>query len=84
MKRMPISEDSPCMHGKLNEVKEWFVETQVVALLKNGRVSQAWKGKAQDFEQIIVVLAKKMRKFIKTIKQILKIFIKIDKILVSL
>ena len=55
----PISENSPCTLGKLNEVKEWFVTTPAVALLKDGKVSQAWEEKAPDFEQIIEVYAKK-------------------------
>ncbi|MBN1187148.1 MAG: hypothetical protein JXB49_33025 [Bacteroidales bacterium] len=57
--RGPVSENSPCKLGKLNEVKEWFVTTPAVALLKNGKVSKAWEEKAPDFEQIIEVFAKK-------------------------
>ena len=55
----PVSENSPCTLGKLNEVKEWFVTTPAVALLKDGKVSRAWEEKAPDFEQIIDVFAKK-------------------------
>jgi len=54
----PVSENSPCTLGKLNEVKEWFVTTPAVALIKDGKVSNAWEEKAPDFEQIIEVFAK--------------------------
>ncbi len=55
----PVSENSPCKLGKLNEVKEWFVTTPAVALLKDGQVTKVWEEKAPDFEQIIEVFAKK-------------------------
>lgn len=37
----PISGNSPCTLGELNEAKEWFVTTPAVALIKDGKVSQA-------------------------------------------
>ncbi|MBN2590404.1 MAG: hypothetical protein JXA96_11125 [Sedimentisphaerales bacterium] len=51
----PISENSPCTLGKLNDVKEWFVTTPAVALLKDGKVIRAWEGKVLDYDIILSI-----------------------------
>ena len=51
--RGPVSENCPCLLGKLPETKEWFVTTPAVALLKDGQVTSAWEEKAQDFDAIV-------------------------------
>ena len=58
----PVSENSPCTLGRLPEIKEWFVTTPAVALLKNGQVASAWEEKAPDFEEILGKLAKNTKK----------------------
>ncbi|MFC1781745.1 hypothetical protein ACFLZ8_05745, partial [Planctomycetota bacterium] len=58
----PISANSPCKLGKLNESKEWFVTTPAVALLKDGQVSSAWEEKAPDLDEIIQQFAQKQEK----------------------
>ncbi|MFC1780853.1 MauE/DoxX family redox-associated membrane protein [Planctomycetota bacterium] len=54
----PVSENSPCKLGRLNETKEWFVTTPAVALLKDGQVTFVWEEKAPDFNQILEFYAK--------------------------
>jgi hypothetical protein len=53
----PVSEDSPCTRGRLNEAKEWFVTTPAVALLTDGTVTSAWEAQAPDMETILQNLA---------------------------
>ncbi len=53
----PVSGDSPCALGRLDESKEWFVTTPAVALLADGRVTSAWEAKAPDLETILQDLA---------------------------
>jgi len=54
----PVSEDCPCVLGRLAETKEWFVTTPAVALLTDGRVTSAWEEKTPDFETILQNIAK--------------------------
>jgi len=49
----PVSEESPCLLGKLSQKKEWFVTTPAVALLKDGRVASAWEGEAPEFDVVM-------------------------------
>ncbi len=44
------------------QLKEWFVTTPAVALLKDGKVSQAWEDKAPNFNGLIKGLCKKIKK----------------------
>ncbi len=52
-----VRADSPCVLGRLANVKEWFVTTPAVALLENGRTKRAWEGQAPPFETIIESMA---------------------------
>ena len=54
----PVSENSPCMLGRLPETKEWFVTTPVVALMSDGKVTSAWEEKAPDLDTILQKIAK--------------------------
>jgi len=75
--RGPISENSPCVLGRLAETKEWFVTTPAVALLSDGNVTSAWEEKAPDFETILqntVKMPKYSRKFVFFINKILNTF----------
>ncbi len=54
----PVSENSPCILGRLPETKEWFVTTPAVALLTNGQVKAAWEEKAPDFNEILQYFAR--------------------------
>jgi len=57
--RGPVSENSPCTLGRLADVKEWFVTTPAVALLKDSQVKSAWEEKAPDLDTILQNMAKK-------------------------
>lgn len=44
---------SPCVPGRLAAVKQWFVTTPAVALLKDSRVTSVWEETSPDFDKII-------------------------------
>ena len=44
-------------YGRLSDVKEWFVTTPAVTLVKDGKVAKAWEEKAPDFEAVMQFLA---------------------------
>ncbi|MFC1676516.1 protein disulfide isomerase family protein [Planctomycetota bacterium] len=48
-----VSENSPCVYGKLPDTKEWFITTPAAALLDNSTVTKAWEAQAPSFENII-------------------------------
>jgi len=54
----PVSENSPCILGRLPETKEWFVTTPAVALLADGQVKAAWEEKAPNLDIILQKMAK--------------------------
>ncbi len=58
----PVSEDTPCLGGKLAETKEWFVTTPAVALLTDGKVTSVWEEKAPDLDTILQNIAKNAEK----------------------
>ena len=53
----PISDNSPCTLGRLDETKEWFVTTPAVVLLTGGKVKSVWEEKAPDLDAILEKLA---------------------------
>ena len=55
--RNPVSTDSPCVLGRLANVKEWFLTTPAVALLEDGRTKRAWEGEVPTFQMIIESMA---------------------------
>ncbi len=57
-----VSRNSPCVLGRLAAVKEWFVTTPAVVLLKDGQVISAWEAKAPDMGTILKNMAKNVEK----------------------
>ncbi len=53
----PTDENSPCILGRMDETKEWFVTTPAVALLADSKVKRAWEAKTPDFEAILQNIA---------------------------
>jgi len=49
--------NSPCTLSRLNDNKEWFVTTPVVALLKNSLVRYVWEEKTPDLQTILEGIA---------------------------
>ncbi len=45
----PVSENSPCILGRLAETKEWFITTPAIVLLQNSTVWDVWEGKTLCF-----------------------------------
>jgi hypothetical protein len=54
----PSSTGSTCLHGRLGDVKEWFVTTPATVLAYDGTVTAAWEAQAPDFESIMAQIAK--------------------------
>ena len=42
-----------CSIGRLPEVKEWFITTPAMVLLKSGKVAQSWEQELPDFGSIL-------------------------------
>jgi thiol-disulfide isomerase/thioredoxin len=49
--------DSPCLLGRLADIKEWFITTPTVTFLVNAKVEAAWEAQAPSFEVIMGQLA---------------------------
>jgi len=49
----PVNQNSPCILGRLDQTKEWFVTTPAVVLLTDSQVTSAWEEKAPDFDTIL-------------------------------
>jgi thiol-disulfide isomerase/thioredoxin len=57
-----VNVNSPCFPGRLAAVKDWFVTTPAVVLLKDGQVISAWEAKAPDPDTIFTNMAKNVEK----------------------
>jgi len=44
---------SPCVSGRLADVKEWFVTTPAVVLLTDGQVKQSWQKKLPEIDVVL-------------------------------
>jgi len=51
--RGPISEDSPCVLGRMDVSKEWFVITPAVVLTSRCVVRAAWEGETPGLETVL-------------------------------
>jgi len=54
----PYGEDrviagSPCVPGRLADVKDWFVTTPAVVLLTDGQVEQSWQEKPPEIDVVL-------------------------------
>jgi len=58
----PITESSPCLLGRLNEDKQWFITTPAVTIISEGKVISAWEAKAPDLDTIMQKLSEKRHK----------------------
>ncbi len=55
--RWPVSQNSACSFGQLSTVKEWFVTTPTVLVLRQRIVEVAWEGKAPTNRNVIGFVA---------------------------
>jgi hypothetical protein len=53
----PACSNSPCIHGRLADVKEWFITTPTVALLIEGQGKAVWEQETPDFDSILRPIA---------------------------
>lgn len=53
----PTSDNSPCMLGKMDDSKEWFVTTPSVAIIARGKVKKSWEAEAPGIQNILEVTA---------------------------
>ncbi len=49
----PVAPDSPCVLGRMDQSKEWFVTTPVVVLVSQRQVVSAWEGKAPGLDTVL-------------------------------
>ena len=45
--------ETNCLYGRLFDVKEWFITTPAIVLLKNGEVTQTWEQKLPDWGSVL-------------------------------
>lgn len=48
-----IPHGTPCLTGKLDSSKKWYIATPLVVLLDNGSVVKYWQGEAPNLDQIL-------------------------------
>ena len=48
-----VADESAVNRGRLSDAKKWFVQTPVVAVLRDGKVLKAWQGYAPNLDEII-------------------------------
>ena len=52
--RERLSEQSPvCRHGRLSDIKQWFVTTPCVLLLADRHILQVWQNDAPDLNKVL-------------------------------
>lgn len=49
----PVSQNSPCFRGRMDNSKAWFVTTPAVAFMIDGQVRATWEEEAPDFKTIL-------------------------------
>ena len=53
----PVPKDTACLTGALDDTEQWFIESPLVALLRDGLAVKVWEeGEAPTIEQIIDTL----------------------------
>ena len=52
-KQSLVPADTPCLRGKLDSSKKWYMQTPVVVVLKDGLVGKAWEGEAPQLDEIL-------------------------------
>ncbi len=45
--------DTPCLRGKLDSSKDWYVQTPLVVLLQDGLVVRFWEGETPQLNEIL-------------------------------
>ena len=48
-----IPAETPCLKGRLDSVKKWYVTTPLVVVMLDGQVLGSWQGQAPEFDAII-------------------------------
>jgi thiol-disulfide isomerase/thioredoxin len=48
-----VPDDTPCLRGKLDSSKRWFIQTPLVVVVKDGVAVKFWEGEAPQLEEIL-------------------------------
>jgi thiol-disulfide isomerase/thioredoxin len=51
-----VPDDTPCLRGRLDSSKRWFMQTPLVVLLTDGSVLKYWEGQAPTFDEMLSTL----------------------------
>jgi len=49
----PIPAETPCLTGRLDSSKEWYVTTPLVVVIQNGTVIKSWEAEAPELDEIL-------------------------------
>jgi hypothetical protein len=45
--------DTPCLRGKLDSSKKWYMQTPMVVVLQEGRAAKFWEGQTPQLDEIL-------------------------------
>jgi thiol-disulfide isomerase/thioredoxin len=45
--------DTPCLRGKLDSSRKWYVQTPLVVVVRDGVVVKSWEGEAPQLDEIL-------------------------------
>ncbi len=48
-----VPADTPCLRGKLDSSKEWYIQSPLVVVVQNGLVVKSWEGEAPQLDEIL-------------------------------
>lgn len=49
----PIPADTPCLKGKLDSTKKWYIRTPLVVVIMDSEVLRSWQDQAPEFDTIL-------------------------------
>jgi hypothetical protein len=58
-----VSPDTPCLTGKLDSSKDWYIKTPLVVLLQDGLLVKFWSGQTPTLDRIIEAMSSEPQLF---------------------
>jgi thiol-disulfide isomerase/thioredoxin len=48
-----VPADTPCLRGRLDSSKDWYIQTPLVVVVQDGSVVKSWEGKTPQLDEIL-------------------------------
>ena len=58
-----VSPDTPCLTGRVDESKDWYIKTPLVVLLQDGLLVKFWSGQTPTLDRIIEAMSSETQLF---------------------